>query len=172
MEYNGKQFIDRLIEVSGNKTKVDIAKELMVDASTITRWTNNQPKTDNLLQIAATYNCSIDYLLGITNTTPGRGKNKKYLIDILNDLLICDMQGIKDCYLDFLADNSILPKGNITFSCVIDGVNYGELFDRYQKLKEAFTVVDDEEIKIAMINSLIDQYREVFYLATTNLPFK
>lgn len=182
MEYNGKLFIERLKEVAGNKTQEQISKDINVSASTISRWSEKIPNTDNLLVISEKYNCSIDYLLGIDEK---RTQQKtKDLFDVLKDLLICDMQGNVDCDLVFksLSEDmgelggyqygAVLFENRYKLDGIPNNVNYAELFERYSKMKEAFTVIDDEQIKIDMIVSLLKQYNSTFLAVVYDFPFK
>lgn len=62
-------FCERLKELRTEKelTTVQLAKELNVSDSTITRWENNLrvPSIDNLYNIAKFFDVSADYLIGL-----------------------------------------------------------------------------------------------------------
>lgn len=168
MEYNGVKFLERLKEVAGNKTQEQISKEIRVDTSTISRWSKTIPKTENLIVIAKTYNCSIDYLLDINEL---KFQTQLSLLDIIKELFICDMQGSTDCFLVFKSEDfsrNNFEEGQIIFenNLFCDGtphnINYGEMFDKYSKMKEAFAFIEDEQIKISMITTLVNQYKLPF----------
>lgn len=165
MEYNGKLFMERLREVTENKTNQEISSIINVDPSTISRWKEKVPKTENLIQIANTFNCSIDYLLGINNTNTTQ---KPDLLDVIRDLFIYDMQKNINNII-FEEENKqelnvnypvgIIKINGFDLQTLHLSIDYGDLFKKYSKIKEAFKLIDDNEIKIGMIDTLINQYK-------------
>lgn len=82
---------------NSNNTPNGVAKLLGISNSSCTQWKNGMlPKGDTLLKIAEFFNCSIDYLLGRTNsdvwgTNNDRGGSAQnpqsnVLLDIFDEL--------------------------------------------------------------------------------------
>ena len=60
--------IERLMEVSGCKTKTQLAQWLEVSNSTLSMWLNrNSIRWDILINKCIEHNISIDYVIGIDN---------------------------------------------------------------------------------------------------------
>ncbi len=75
--FDGEQFVKRLLKVTGARSQRAMAEQLneiivMGDAkdSKISKWKKNKllPDTEELYLIADRYNCSVDYLLGLSDT--------------------------------------------------------------------------------------------------------
>lgn len=92
MEYNGKLFVERLVEVAGKK-QADIAKDLNITPESISRWKKKMPTFDHLINILNLYNCSADYLLGLSGLSEDAKSNEdnahtKSLSEFLHDLML------------------------------------------------------------------------------------
>lgn len=62
--------IERLMEVSGCKTKTQLAQWLDVSNSTLSMWLNrNSIRYDTIINKCIEHNISIDYIIGIDNDT-------------------------------------------------------------------------------------------------------
>ena len=89
-DFDGKLFAERLREFAGAKKDCEIAKELGFSTSDISKIFNGKGglTLDKLFHISNTYNCSIDYLLGITDNNTNQ-KEYKYpkILDVLYYLL-------------------------------------------------------------------------------------
>lgn len=70
--YDADLFLTRLKEVSGHKYQKDIAADLVLNESKLSKKITGETKwsCDELLQISSKYKCSIDYLLGLDVTRP------------------------------------------------------------------------------------------------------
>ena len=181
IEFNNKEFLKRLKEVAG-KTQREIAQDINSDNSTVSRWgKESRPTVDNLLAIASCYNCSIDYLLGLSDSNKKESKDLD-LWDILKLLLIYDMQDRETFGVDSLSFN-----GNVTditsvydmpteysYNAIIElsstYTHINDLMKEYVSMKEnAFQYVDNI-IKLHMIDGLIEKYSKKDFI--NNLPFK
>ena len=68
---NNKELVgERLIETFGNDSQACVAKKLHTSQGNVSKWESGKalPSTDNLLLIANTYNVSIDWLLGVSDS--------------------------------------------------------------------------------------------------------
>jgi len=61
---------ERLKELRGNRSQAEIAKSLGICQSTYHGYEHGsgQPKPEMLIKMASFFNCSADYLLGLTNS--------------------------------------------------------------------------------------------------------
>ena len=82
--YKFDTFWERLKEVTGLKTQEAVGNELGYGQSRISQLKTSPPTTDLLIDIAHKYKCSIDYLLGISDTNETEPK----LFEITKDLLL------------------------------------------------------------------------------------
>lgn len=66
-DYNGKVFVKRLKQVSGEEKGYRLAKKIGVSESTLSKWNTekNIPQLKDLYSIYNQYHCSIDDLLGL-----------------------------------------------------------------------------------------------------------
>lgn len=67
-----QQFDNRNLKAiidSSRKTREEIAQEIGCDTSSITKYYNGSryPKTDTIIKLAKLFNCSTDYLLGVSD---------------------------------------------------------------------------------------------------------
>jgi transcriptional regulator with XRE-family HTH domain len=156
MEYNGKLFLERLKEVSNNKKHYEIAEDLNVSDETVSRWNNKIPTTDNLLKISEQYNCSIDYLLGVSDVEICKKKN---LSDIIRDLffyyLLNEDRSIRFCSeRENVYASKYLGYGEVIFY----GDEFYNLFKEFEEQSKAFKYLP-HEMRVVIINNLIDKYK-------------
>ncbi len=91
-------FWNRFYELCAkNNTKPNpVAKEIGISSGILTKWKTegNYPNGETLLKLAAYFNCSVDYLLGLTDdikkgSSPEKDELMKdpRIVDIINTLL-------------------------------------------------------------------------------------
>ncbi len=126
-EFDRELFRTRLNEVTKNKPNNQLAKELGVDASTISKWYKTKvgkgstkgsiPKADDLLTIASLYHCSVDYLLGNEPSHRDVGAKQlcEYLVTLHNNLHLDMRCKEKFNFNDSSAEGALL----ITVTCDI-----------------------------------------------------
>ncbi|NEZ46119.1 helix-turn-helix domain-containing protein [Clostridium niameyense] len=116
----------------------ELAKALNVSKQTVSNWENGKrtPDADTLTKIADFFNCSVDYLLGITDT-----KNKINTIDLFSGVGKLQLDSLKKALLKTNEDNNLL------FSIMLE-----------EKLKEANLYSDgmSDEEKIELANKILD----------------
>lgn len=85
MEFDNATFWIRLTDVSGGKSQVQIAKDCGIGlnsdgkgCSKISKWKSGAsiPDIRDLMAIAKTYHCSVDYLVGLSDEKAGRQKDR------------------------------------------------------------------------------------------------
>lgn len=108
MEYNGEQFIERIMKKANCKKKNELAEKLKVDKSYISKWikAKSYPNIDTLIHIASTLNCSVDFLLGIEKKEISPYSDIR---DVIKELFLYD-------YFHYLGTTqSHIDTGNISF---------------------------------------------------------
>ncbi|MBR0190300.1 MAG: helix-turn-helix transcriptional regulator [Clostridia bacterium] len=74
-------FAERLSELieENNKTKREVGRETHISAQSISDWSTGkiQPTAENIYVLAQYFNCTSDYLLGLTNEDEEK-TNPKY----------------------------------------------------------------------------------------------
>ncbi|NFQ84139.1 helix-turn-helix transcriptional regulator [Clostridium sporogenes] len=99
--------------------QLELSKILNVHKGSVSNWENNKrtPDTDMLTKIADFFNCSIDYLLGITDiknkintidlfTMPG-----KLTTDILQDLINSNSEKNNDLLFSLILEEKLKESG-------------------------------------------------------------
>ena len=174
MEYSGKDFVIRLEKAWTEKeskkpeekrrkfTNTILANDLGVNNTQITKWQGGSryPNTETLIKIKEYLDVSMEYLLGL-NEPENKISKEKTIYDIMRDFLIYDMMNNKKKYVpEEYLDRTI---NEIHLMCERLEFNQDIVFilDEYLRMKIAFRYVKDEQIKISMINTLIDKYREI-----------
>ena len=68
IESNLAIFSDRLKELMNGKSILAFSKEIGIPEKTLNSWVNKKyiPKVDGLIFLAQKFNCSIDYLVGLS----------------------------------------------------------------------------------------------------------
>ena len=70
IKWNSYDFENNLKKISRKRKNKDIACALNISETTLSKWINGSqmPKISDLINIANTFNCSIDQLVGLSNT--------------------------------------------------------------------------------------------------------
>ena len=136
-DFDGKLFAERLREFAGAKKDCEIAKELGFSTSDISKIFNGKGglTLDKLFHISNTYNCSIDYLLGITDNNTNQ-KEYKY-------------PKILDVLLFLLKSNAINIHGNFEYA---ENVTYEEGFSGL----EPISTKEQSHLHIDIIDPIIN----------------
>lgn len=160
MEYNGELFVERLKEIAGVKKQSELSKKINIDETRISRWitANRYPQTETLLEISKTLNCSLDSIVG--NTTESNNPPKDFF-SVLKDFMILDISE----KIPFEFDYKITKGNDIRGYFEIieeDETNYlfTILFDEYMKTKTAFDYISNNNMRMALINSFIDEWEK------------
>lgn len=168
MVYDGNLFVERLKEIAKVKKQSELAKIIDIDETRISRWitAKNYPQVETLIDISQKLNCSIDSLIG----SPDQDARKD-IFDVIKSFMILDMYGkipfeinytsIKDGY-NIKGQMEIIA--NDIFNLWICS-----LLEEYQSFRKAFEHISDQKIKIDMINSLIEKYKNN---KSDNLPWR
>ena len=155
--FNGEQFVRKLIEISGKDQK-EIAREFNVGESTISKLKKQGfPTSKFLYEFAEKYNCSIDYLLGLSDID--KEKKPLSLDNIVKQLLSYDaLKNDKrislDAKLKHEGDGRMLGQGVITIS------DYYYLFNKYIDSKPAFQYLESSYIPM-LINKIFEDTNEL-----------
>lgn len=149
--YNGEDFVKRLLDVSGHNTQDAIAKDIGVTKNTISNWKNGTlPPLDKLLKIADIYSCSTDYLLGIPETD-----NQDFLNIIRLLLIYCSTHDTqKDSNKDLIDFKSDSEKCTITIDRKF--FDLSTTFGSYNSSKRLFDKIDKSQV-INYINEIVYQ---------------
>lgn len=118
------EFKDRLrtIREESNTSRAKLAAELGKSESTISMWETgkSKPDIDILVTLATYFNCTTDYLLGVSNVRNYESDKKDIEIDhlrgvnALNEKYIKELQSHAQTYLDIAktAVKTITENGN------------------------------------------------------------
>lgn len=94
-----KETMDKLLEESGEKP-ADLYKSIGVTQQAFSRWTNNGfPTVENLLKIADHFNCSLNYLVGLSKVKSPDASLQK----------ICDYTGLSEKAVNYLHEMTLSP---------------------------------------------------------------
>lgn len=167
INYDGKEFLKRLREVSNGKTQEEIAEIIHIDKSTVSRWNNTQPKTENLIALANAFDCSIDYLLGFSEDDKKTTDNFS-LFELIRHIIYYDLKDDKSHKISFDFSTLYHPEKDITTENVSISIipnlieKYGnricDLFYEYNQMKPGFNYFTDLQIK-DVIEGLLERYR-------------
>ena len=102
----------KLLRESKHKSQQDVCAALNIEQSTLANYENDKrvPKLEILIKIAEYYNCSVDYLLGLTDQEVPQNSNNPHnslMLDRLNFLLN------EDDNLEFYSSCSKIPMETI-----------------------------------------------------------
>lgn len=134
--------------IKSGMTREQIAEKVGCDTSSITKYCNGDryPKTDIIIKLAELFNCSTDYLLGVSDAKTD-DKNLQFVCDYigLRVSTIARLRYIKEhkkpiCssdmysfqyYLENLTDNEYeqLQKGELNCDKVYQDIRLSEFFD-------------------------------------------
>lgn len=82
---DGEKFVNKLMEIAGYKKQKDLADEMGVTSSYVSKWKKgSMPSQQILIDFAIKHECSIDDLLGLNDTNETEPK----LFEITKDLLL------------------------------------------------------------------------------------
>lgn len=140
MEFDNATFWKRLEEVSGGKSQVQIAKDCGIGlnsdgkgCSKISKWKSGDsiPDIRDLMAIAQTYHCSIDYLVGFSDN---KAKGDKNIADLTAEDAINVIQALYvGCLAQFSAENGCIK---ISISDTTSAMLYGLISSFLGKLKK------------------------------------
>lgn len=165
MKFDKDVFINNLKKVSCRKKNLDIAADLNIDTTVISKWKSGAqtPTVDQLIHISEIYNCSIDDLLGIESDPAVISFS-----DILKKIFIFDMlRNDYDEYTQLLSFDIIHDKlrddivGAIKIfehSTDNSSYNYIRMISEYSDVRKAFEHIKDINIRKAIIDNLVDKY--------------
>lgn len=95
-QFDGNTLVDRLMEVSGlNQEQLGASlEEYGINKDKISLWRRGRslPKADKLFTIARKFNCSIDYLIGISDKNPAGTATQYTARDVCRILAEIDKQ--------------------------------------------------------------------------------
>ncbi len=142
-DFDKNLFINRLYKVSGSESHTKIANDLGINKSNISKWENgtSTPKIKNLLKIAQYYNCSIDYLLGLTSDNEALN-----LTEIFKELLLyCSLNDMrKNVAQDYIEFHD---KGdNCSITVQKDYYDLSATIHAYNSSRKLFDKMDNDQI--------------------------
>lgn len=142
-EADGEQFVERLKEVSGCKNQDDLADIMGVTPAYISKLKNKGvlPSQQILIDFAIKYNCSIDYLLGLTNDNESLN-----LTEIFKELLLyCSLNNMrKNVAQDYIEFHD---KGdNCSITVQKDYYDLSATIHAYNSSRKLFDKMDNDQI--------------------------
>ena len=175
MNYNGEEFLKRLKEISGLNQR-ELSKKLLRNETTVSRWKDETiPETETLIEIAKTFNCSIDYLLGINNNSYYVQDNHIHndIISLVKHIINFDLSGSSLFQTDIAATkfNDLLRPG-IFFSCIDEERlnKLDDLFQEYLTLRPALMIFKQNG-NMDFITNALDGLIKKYQLDLSDIPF-
>ena len=179
VNYNGEEFLKRLKEISGLNQR-ELSEKLRINQTTISRWKETIPKTENLIEIAKTFNCSIDYLLGINNNSYYVQDNHIHndIISLVKHIINFDLSGSSLFQTDIAAAdfNDLLNiregRPGIFFSCIDEERlnKLDDLFQEYLTLRPALMIFKQNG-NMDFITNALDGLIKKYQLDLFDIPF-
>lgn len=126
-QFDGNILVERLMEVSGlNQEQLGASlEEYGISKNTISLWHRglSLPKVDKLYAIARKFNCSIDYLVGISDKNPNDTATRYTARDVCRMLTEID----KQYNFKYLTQTEPLNGNDVEMFCLLFGEEQVEL---------------------------------------------
>lgn len=158
----------KAIELSG-MTREEIAKNVGCDTSSITKYYNGDryPKTDIIIKLSKLFNCSTDYLLGVSNVATS-DKDMQY---------ICEYTGLDEKAVEKLHHKTHLPNdveddflsrmvyGTDRYRKIMNRIINNILFDYLIEYEKNMELIDEDTyLVLALFYCDLDNFKSGYFL--------
>ena len=170
MEFNGNEFVEKLLAVNPYKTQAQLEEAIDVSYGYISKLINRRgfPKTEKIIKMAQVCNCSVDYLLGFPKTKTVIHDDIR---DYIRDLFVF-------AYRDYQTDkqNKIYFSEYDWFNFEFDGLQIKddcikiyskrtdaikELLTKFDGIQKTFGLLDSDQV-ISLIDKAVNENKEKY----------